>query len=331
MSTMFLGVASIAVAASAQAGDSQNNSSQKSRAKILPWIEINIPQYTMEKWWPIAARTRPRAKFIDYCIEGLEHWAQVTDTAIVTTKPGQIMALYPELMERKPKNLFIIGGLKTYIRPGTSPEDPRPYDFADSAGWRRIAAEARKIVRITGTNVIVLENETALTPYHAGKQKIDYDKLAGSLGALRETGIQFWWNLPIILEDTPEFPDRQAQTTLFLRTVADALPDSVFIEGYTMWPDWEKNRKGEVDRRRRMIRLLGSQRIQERLIVNADGYWHYTDFKKRSYTAAEGLEMMPKLSGNVVNVYPGGNDWVEVAKQFEALLAAPKDRPAGGG
>ena len=116
-----------------------------------------------------------------------------------------------------------------------------------------------------------------------------------------------------------------------MRTVADALPDSVFIEGYTMWPDWEKNRKGEVDRRRRMIRLLGSQRIQERLIVNADGYWHYTDFKRRSYPAAEGLEMMPKLLGNVVNVYPGGNDWVDVAKQFKALLAASKDRPAGGG
>ena len=65
MSVMLLGVACITYAASAQPGYSQNKAPGKSGPKILPWIEINIPHYTMEKWWPRAARTRPGVKFID--------------------------------------------------------------------------------------------------------------------------------------------------------------------------------------------------------------------------------------------------------------------------
>ncbi|MFQ5413728.1 MAG: hypothetical protein ACE5E6_04635 [Phycisphaerae bacterium] len=290
--------------------------------KLVPWVEVNLPRSPVARWFPEAGRTRPGATLLDFCVEALPHWAKVTDVVIVSTKPGQVRALYPELMRRKPDRLFIIGGLKTYTLPGTTSHDDTPYDFADARGWRRIADEARAIVRITGTNVVVLENETTLTPFHKGDATIDYDKLTRALGALRETGIVFWWNLPTILENSRAFPNRQAETTRLLKVIADALPDSAFMAGFTMWRDWRRNAHGEVDRRREALAILGPKRMLERLIVTPDGYWHYSGGrKKRGFTATEALAARAGIVGDTVNIYPGAAHWVDVAKQFEALLA----------
>jgi hypothetical protein len=250
---------------------------------------------------------------LDYCLDGLVIWADVTDQAIVSTKPGKVLSVYPQLMARKPPNLSIIGGLKTYILQGAAPGDARPYDFADPDGWRRIAREARQIVEITGVNIVVLESETAWQPFQQGKAAIDFEKLRKSLAPLRETGIQFWWNPIRIKPNTPEFPDRQEQTTQLVRAIADALPNCVFLTSYTAWRDWKSDRRSEATLRRKMRDLLGQSRMQERLLVTVDGRVG----KKRAYTPKEALNMIAELPGEIINVYPTGSNWVDVARKFQ--------------
>jgi len=322
LATILLSIMSLAAFASPGEGTAPDSTPAGPKPRVIPWLEVNVPQTALKRWYPESARTRPSARLIDYCLEGLEHWAKVTDTVVVTTKPGKVAALYPELMRRKPPNLSIIGGLKTYILAGTAPEDKRPYNFTDPDGWRLIAEDSKKIVEITGSNVVVLENETSLGSYHNGRATIDCDKLAESLKVLRETGIEFWWNLPRILENTPQFPNRKHETARLVRTIAEALPNCVFLTGFTAWHGWERNRNGEVDRRKMMIELVGLDRMQERFLVTHDGYWHKPEGKKtrRCFTPQEAYGQMKELPGTVFNIYPGGSSWVPTSKVYREKL-----------
>jgi hypothetical protein len=169
------------------------------RKTLIPWVEINVPLRPLKDVHPELAADRPPMQVRDYALEGLRAWSKVTDVAIITTAPGQAPNLYPWLMQNRPSGMRIIGGLKTYRLPGTRPGDDRPYDFADLDGWKEIAAESREIVRATGVNIVLLENETALNAFHTCAAEIDFDRLASSLAALRETGIEFWWYFPTIL------------------------------------------------------------------------------------------------------------------------------------
>ena len=311
-----------AVLVSTGKGAAPGSASADHKPNVIPWLEVNAPQTALKRWYPEPARTRPSMTVIDYCIQGLEHWAKVTDTAVVSTKPGKVTALYPQLMRRKPAGISIVGGLKTYILEGTAPGDKRPYDFADPNGWRLIAEGAKKIVEITGNNVVVLENETSLGAYHNGRAAIDCDKLAKSLKVLRETGIEFWWNLPRILEDTQQFPNRKDDTSRLVRTIAEALPNCVFLTGFTAWHGWERNRNGEVDRRKMMIELVGLDRMQERLLVTHDGYWHKPEGTKtrRCFTPQEADRQMKELPGTVFNIYPGGASWEPTSKAYLEMV-----------
>jgi hypothetical protein len=290
---------------------------------IIPWMEANAPTFRVSRWaawWPDAELSRPDISFLDHCLEGLAPWDTVTDTVILVTKPGKSRFFYTELMRRRPSDLHIIGGLKTHLLPGGEPKDKRPYDFADPPTWRRLAREAAQIAGITGTNVVVLDNETALKRYNQGEATIDYDKLRRSLAPLRETGVQFWWHPIRVHADTASFPDRHKHSVRLVKTIVDAVPDSVFLTAYTAWHGWERNRGGEVDLRRELIDLVGPRRVHDRLFVTSDGYWHWKDGRKRRcFTPEEAHRAIPALPGKVIEIYPGAVNWVSVAREFARL------------
>jgi|GEM_PF-3896800 len=286
-------------------------------AKLLvPWVEINAPTSPATDFLSADDGAQPGMTMLDYCLLGIESWAQVTDTIIVTTMPGQSKHLYPELMRRIPPGVRIIGGLKTTRLPGGSPGDERPYDFADPTEWAVIADEAKEIATQTGFNSVLLENETALRPYTLGDKRIDFDRLATSLSILRASGVTYWWNLPRILPDIPEFTDRDASTTQFVSTIADALPSSVFLGGYTAWFDW----RYQLELRSTMQGILGEDRIQERMLVTPDGFHRTAEFEKRCYTPAEAIDRLPDLTGDAANVFPGVENWVHVGQTFANTL-----------
>ena len=283
---------------------------------FIPWVEINSPRMKLSQVNPDADRKHGQISLRDHCITGLKRWSKITDKAIVTTRPGKVETLYPDLMQHKPKQLEIIGGLKTYILPGASPSDKRRYDFTDKTGWKRIVKEAKRIVQITGTNVIVLENETALKPFHQGKFKIDFDRLRHSLAPLKESGIEFWWWWPAVLNNTSDFPDREKQTAQLTSAVADAVPNSIFIGSYHAWQSRQRD-PNNLRRRQTMIDILGPARLHEILYVQPDGFVHYSNFKKKQCYRAEEvqpfLDEHPKVK---YILYPGVRNWVAIAEKL---------------
>ena len=219
-------------------------------------------------------------------------------------------------MQQKPAHIQIIGGLKTYILPGASPSDKRRYDFSDIIGWKRIAEEAKRIVKITGTNIVLLENETALKPFHSGKSKINFDQLSRALEPLKNSGIQYWWWWPAVLIRSSDFPDREKQTARLTQIIADAVPNSVFIGAYHAWHGWQHDRNN-VSRRQTMLDIVGPDRLHEILYVQPDGFVHSSNFKKKQCYQAEEVQPFLKLHPKQTYIlYPGVGNWVVIAEKL---------------
>lgn len=312
------------ICAIGMAGDSVSAQSPlpAGRKTLIPWVEINVPLRPLKEVHPELGTDRPPMQVREYALEGLRAWSKVTDVAIITTAPGQAPHLYPWLMQNRPPGMRIIGGLKTYTLPGTRAGDDRAYDFADPDGWKEIAAESREIVRATGVNIVLLENETALNAFHTCAAEIDFDRLARSLAALRETGIEFWWYFPTILLNSEACPNREERTEKFVRSVAAAMPDARFLPGFTCWKGWESTREAEL--RRKMIEITGLDRFREHFLVRTEGFIAYGPKKKPCYTARETLEQVRKLPGDQFILYPGALQWVTMAREFAMLSPTPQ-------
>lgn len=307
--------------ATAHGGDRAANGPKK---KLVPWMEVNVAEQRVLDAYPdLASGSGDQRLVRELAVEVMKAWSPLTDTMIISSKHGELQGVYPYLMNHKPGGMKLIGGLKTYVLPGTSPGDPRPYNFSDREGWRQIGEDAKEIARLTGQPICVLENETSLTPYQDGKTRIDYPWLIEALLPLRETGVQFWWNLPQILPDGPEFPKRQEETTKLVKAIATALPDSIFLTEYTGWIGWRQHPPGEAARRQAMIDAVGLARMSERLFVTNDGYWHYSLREKsprRNYTAEEAVVELSRLPGPVIIIYPDPYSWISVAKEMSQRL-----------
>lgn len=289
---------------------------------LVPWMEVNSPDSSAESLYTTEQGARPGMTRLDFCLEGLELWAQVTDTVIITTRPGQIENLYPELMQRKPSTVRIIGGIKTYSLPGAQPDDDRPYDFADADGWQFIVDEVVQIAEITGVDIVVLENETALSPFVHGEESIDLARLAESLVPLVEADVQTWWWLPWIMPNDPvDFRDRQVVSTALVATCAETVPTSTFLTEYASYYDW-RSFSGVVGRRQAMFDLVGGDRAQEGLFVTPDGSLEVDGQSRRVYTTEEALHEVLALPGNVVRLYPGASRWILVGREFKEKLPA---------
>lgn len=285
--------------------------------RFAPWVEFNKPPlHSADILYGPEHGIQPGWTFLDYYLAGIEEWSEVTSSVVVITIRRRLEAdsPFPALMRRKPSNLKIIPGIKTahYI-PGAVPVDLGAYDFADRSAWQLIATHARQIVSVTGTNIVALENETATHPYHALGAPIDYDRLRDSLGVLADTGIEFWWYLPEVDYDTPNFPNREEETTRFVETVIQALPQSKFRTLYTGFSGWEGHHLTEPWRRA-MMDLVGLQNMNETLYTTVSGYIGERYYYKPAEALTQLRDVLP--SDNVNIIWPGGSDWLNVAREF---------------
>jgi hypothetical protein len=299
--------------------------------RFVPWLEVNKNPGGLASVIGLGPEhgATPDMSRIDHCLAGIEVWSHVTDTAIVTTARDTMekLQLFPELMARRPSGFTIIGGVKTsaYI-PGAAPFVPAEYDFADEAAWALIAAHASAIVAATGINIVVLENEGATQPYREGLAPVDYEKLKHSLAPLAAGGIEFWWYMPQITYDTPEFPDGFAQKSAFVAAIAEVLPGSKFNTIYTGFFDWVGH--GFVEPYRdAMIDVVGLENMNEMLYVTIDGYMG----DRYYYNVGEALDalrtVLPLENLNVI--YTGSNNWIPAAREFSTLLPHLSGAQAG--
>jgi hypothetical protein len=295
---------------------------------LVPWIEVNNPTRPALDVVSEADGARPGMTQLDFALAGLETWGRVTDKAIISTTPGNARHLYPGLMARKPAHLRIIGGLKTYNLPGARKSDPQPFEFAHRPTWQQLADESREIVAVTGFNRVLFEQETALDKYHTGQATIDYSLIRDAFQPLRETGIEFWWYFPSVLDNTALFPARWAHTTIFVRTVATHSPSSIFAGGSTGWYHWKNNRRLEVDRRDFMAGLVGQSSTRDSFFVRPEGYMYSEGVQVRCYTPTEAVAELNTLTvvgtrdvgvGEVM-IYPGATGWLKTAEGFVSIL-----------
>jgi len=309
-----------------QPSNAANPNQRSSDRRMVPWVEVNSPDSQISKLIPGLNDEHANLTALMHALKGLESWTRITDTVIVSTRPGQTKKLYPHLMRQKPAALTIIGGLKTYNLPGCSPDDPRPYDFSNSQGWAALAEEVREISFLTGTKRVLLENETALKPFHTGKASIDFEKLRLSLAVLRESDIQIWWWLPAILDDSTQAPNRRRDTLRLVEAVRDAVPNSVFLSADAGWSDWENNQSDKA-RRRLMIETVGESRFRDLLYVTPDGYMQTSKSRRRvCYTVSAAVTQSQRLSEEVI-IYPGAANWLDIAKEFARLAPPITNRP----
>lgn len=285
---------------------------------LLPWHEVNAPANQALEFYTPSEGAEPGMTIFDFAMVGLDNWSQVTNQAIITTIIQNVDDLYPNLMTHRPPGMRIIGGFKPTNIPGAVPFDPDIYNFADHTAWQEVAVAAQHVVDHTGINIVVLENEAVLEPFHLNMATIDYDAMYDALAPLRESGIEYWWWLPNVLHDWEMFPDRLAQSTALTIAVRDAVPNSKFMVAYAAWNDWNPPTDGPE--RQAMIDTVGLDKMQDELFVTPDGWWHYTTEPwRRCYTAAEALNPTAPFPGDTRRVYPGA-DWIRVSEDFTEVL-----------
>ncbi len=301
--------------------------------KLVPWLEINLPVEQVLSIWPDAPGATANMDELDFGILGLDDWSEVTNEVIITTAPGISEYVYPELMNRKPSNVRIVGGLKTVnILPVVGHDNSTgndSYDFTDLASWQALAAEAREIVEETGTNIVVWENETALWNYHFGTHTVDFTELAQVLTAtvkpLDDDGIVTWWWLPNFFADIPAL-NPVARNTEFVNTVKSVLPKAVFMVPYSARYWWND---GDEAERTEMTNLVGLSKMIEALWISENGFIGIGQV----YTPAQAIEQLlgtmlrtgettqPNfVLTPVVELYPQGKEWLATSATFNSIL-----------
>jgi len=289
---------------------------------FAPWVEFNghpmLPAANLD--YGPEEGAEPGWTLMDYVAAGLEEWAPLTRTAIVTTRKERLEQrnLYPALMQRKPRGMTIIGGIKTstYL-PGVFPFDAETYDFADSAGWQLIAEHAELVAADTGVNITVLENEGAITPFLAGVSGVDLERFRQALQPLSETGVEFWWYLPQVASDAPEFPDRLDRTTEMVTIIKEVLPQSKFATIYASFAAWAGHRLIEPYRNA-MVDLVGLPNLTELMYVTPSG-WMGGQYYYDTAEAVEGLRtVLPPDNLNLI--YPGATQFINLARDLRVML-----------
>jgi len=141
---------------------------------VTPMVEVN--------WVDAPMRGVPGTPtYFEHAVEGLRIWQRVTDTAIVSTRPGNA-ELYTRLRDSVP-GMRIIPGLKTKDL----------LDRLDSVnGWKAVVREVAAICDTSGERVVLIENEKAVYPFIRGEQSADMDQLRKALSFLPKD-IEYLW------------------------------------------------------------------------------------------------------------------------------------------
>lgn len=171
--------------------------------KIIPWVEYSGVDH------------------VEAVVDGLRVWLESTDTAIVTTTPGQT-ALYSFICQAVPR-MRVYGGLKT--------NDLLKDDFASPEGWKAIQREVVDTIWRTRTHVFVFENESAMRPVWEGTQECDLERLRASIKAAHfPRNVAYYWYPSIGAWSR----DAQERASSICRTVQGALDSTVFLDSATL-------------------------------------------------------------------------------------------------
>ena len=264
------------------------------RLTIIPWVELNYKTYDQQG------------------IEGLQIWRTVTDTAIVSTRPGRA-DLYTKLRKKLP-DMRIIPGLK----PNGAGKDLLP-TFDSQKGWEDVAKEISKLRETSGQKTVLLENEKAVYPYVRGEQSVDIRKLKKALGSLPDD-IEYLWYPSIFGKE-----EEQERCAKVCQAVEDVLTNVRFLDQRFQGQRAVKaGARKDADRRLKAIASRPTLRMAYFYGPNHPNVWWKDD---QVLTALSHIRDRPDDPGDVV-LYPGVKRWVEAARSLTAQLqpsVSPED------
>ncbi len=246
----------------------------KKKTNIVPWVESNSM----------------KSENIAWTISGLREWAKLSDTAIVSTQPGNEQ-LYEKLAGQV-DGIKIIPGIKTR-------KWLRAYDSID--GWKRIADSVRKVIEITGADTILLENETARADYMHGRQDISLIRFGFAIAQL-PTGIKYiLW--PSVV-GTAQKRERVIETC----EIFNRLHDVTFIDRKINRPDHVEAEQIQESSRR--LRELTTDITQIVYFYGRPDFWSGSDIRK----------VLRLSQGKTFIVYPGVANWVSVPRELKEVV-----------
>jgi|GEM_PF-2651684 len=255
---------------------------QPARRTLLAWVEtFNEPRR------------------LNDVVDGAAAWRGVADGVIVSVGPDEV-GLFRGLQDRMP-GVRLIPGIKTSpILRRTGLDNP--------AGWARLADAMRAACAITGSRVILLENESAIKDYIDGRETVDFERLRAGLRQLPTDVELIWYPSVSGTEGTLE------RATRLCREVQAVCRNVRFVDHGTLFS--ERSRfDGGVPRLQAALKSAATAPPIQ-LIYCGERYWR--------------LERVPEAirlaTSDTVILYPGADRWKEASRILAATLAADRQQ-----
>lgn len=239
-----------------------------------------------------------RDRHLEPTVAGLEHWLRTTNTAIVTTVPGN-PGLYETLQERVPR-MQIIPGIKT--------NDFLTEDFASPEAWAKVRVEVTAALTETGENRIFLMNESAVRPIWKGTQPFDVERFRESIrrAGFPQEVIYYWY--PSV---GAWRKDQQTRAAEVCRAVQDCFENLVFIDSASLSGPtaltWEANMR---------VAAILREFIRNKpvpLLQCHNNYWP-------DDRLPEALGYAVFRDEGAALLYPGQGRWVEASQSISDVL-----------
>ncbi len=287
------------------------------RKKVLLWHEINIPARTLGKLYgddfPFPLPGPADMTLLDYTVEAVNAWRNVSDTAVITTRRGHIDEVYQRLAGQFTK-MHIIPGLKLneYLPKGTD------YDFlADHTVWEPFAEDALRCTAITGTRQIVIMAEGPMGKFNGqhGRYKPDMSKFDEAMAPLRESGLRVTWYPVGVHAGRPI-----ADSVELVRAILKAVPNSYFPGTWDGFPTME-NDPDAHERRKAHIEATKRRFVHHIFVGPGKGLYVWSDGNSRqAYTVVDFMRWLEERSLGEVWVFPGAFNSKAVGEELQALL-----------
>jgi len=264
--------------------------------RLIPIVEVNSPDKQFAD-----GMTQ-----METCLDGLRHWGELCDTAIVTTTWNYAGSLYGEISTAQKKVggpaswVNIIGGFKLGDR----------IRFDDPAMWSQVAMVAKAIAVDTAQNIVVLDNETALEAFNKGEQVLDYRAMRKALDMLTRE-IAFWMAGPNVLIGNAAFPERFEETSDLVLNVGLSKPGTTFLGSYGGYP-----KDVDTDRRARERDMM--DRITDGATIDKM-YARPTAEDRGWYVPSQVAEYAAKLPSDTIIIDSGLANWIKVGEMMAEL------------
>lgn len=256
--------------------------------KIIPWIELN--RGTDEEWMTT--------------IGGLLIWQKITDTAVVSTIPGN-ERFYRRLRYAVP-DMTIIPGIKTNDAVGKG-------RFDWKRGWKAIADSIERACETADVRICVLENETAMYPIRVGEFTPDLERFRTCIQQLPKD-VELWWY--------PGIPGWKKDVQLRYKAICEIVDDELNVRLTDITNATPTRRRPHEGRRRSRAQMAEFvDEVPIPMIYVGRLGWEYDRLP-------EAIELILKPGVNEVLVYPGYAQWLTGAQNVVrrvSELRADKD------